>query len=330
MSDKLVSVIIPTYNGEKRIAHTLESLAAQTYSSIEIIVVDDVSTDDTVNTARTVLENSGRQFRIIRRTRNGRQSASRNTGLAAAKGEYVIFFDHDDIADPEFVSSLYAEAEATNADIVLCGIKHSRGNEPPYFEESSALEDGTLSPEAYLEAWVRGKIRLWSVWNFIFRKSFLDEHGLRFPEKCRLGEDTEFVLKAIACASRMSGISAKLYNYIHHPEQSSVVYTDMFGHVLLSRLRAARFVLRHVHSRKVRSCILSWYIPDATVKQLTIYAENGDREHYDRMAKTLKHRKIRRLLLSSVKYLLTKPELFIKSVMLIYAPNLYYRLRKGD
>ena len=90
MSDKLVSVIIPTYNGEKRIAHTLESLAAQTYSSIEIIVVDDVSTDDTVNTARTVLENSGRQFRIIRRTRNGRQSASRNTGLAAAKGDSLI------------------------------------------------------------------------------------------------------------------------------------------------------------------------------------------------------------------------------------------------
>ena len=329
MSQPLVSVIVPTYNGEKRIARTLESLIAQDYGNLEIIVVDDVSTDNTVNTAVKVLETSGRKFRIIKRTDNGRQSASRNTGLEAADGEYVIFFDHDDLADVNFVSLLCAEAEAKNADLVFCGLRHFWEKDGSFTEESSYLSEDTLSPEKYLEAWTAGNIRLWSVWNFIFRKNFLDEHSLRFPDKCRLGEDTEFTLKAIACASRMSGIREILYTYIHHSEQSSIVYGGLFHHILLARLRTARFMLRHVISPVVKRYMVSYYIPDATVKQLTIYAENGEREHYRRMSRTLKHKGIRRLLLSSCRYILKRPELFVKSLMLIYVPKLYYFLRKG-
>ena len=110
-SEPLVSIIIPTYNGENRIAKTLESIIAQDYGNLEIIVVDDVSTDDTVSTAKNILEKSGRKFMIIQRTVNGRQSASRNTGLDAANGKYIIFFDHDDLADKNFVSLLCADAE---------------------------------------------------------------------------------------------------------------------------------------------------------------------------------------------------------------------------
>ncbi|MBQ7219946.1 MAG: glycosyltransferase family 2 protein [Synergistaceae bacterium] len=327
MTQPLVSVIVPTYNGEKRIARTLESLIAQDYENLEIIVVDDVSADNTVITARRVLESSGRKYAVIERMENGRQSASRNTGLKAASGEYVIFFDHDDTADRNFVSALCAEAEAKNADLVFCGLRHFREKDNSCTEESSNL--GTISPEKYLEAWTAGHIRFWSVWNFIFRKRFLDEHSLRFPERCRLGEDTEFTLKAIACASKMSGISDVLYTYIHHSEQSSIVYEGLFPHILLARLRTARFVMRHVKSKRVRRYMLSWYIPDAAVKQLTIYAENGERERYCRMSRTLKHRKIRRVLLSSCRYIFRRPELFMKSLMLIYAPDVYYALRKG-
>ena len=116
--NKLVSVIVPTYNGEKFIAQTLESIINQDYENLEIIVVDDVSTDNTVSLVREILENSGRKFQLIQRTVNGRQSASRNTGLDAANGEYVMFFDHDDLAEKNFVSSLYKEAEDKQADFM--------------------------------------------------------------------------------------------------------------------------------------------------------------------------------------------------------------------
>ncbi len=67
MTQPLVSIIVPTYNGEKRIAKTLEALIAQDYANLEIIVVDDVSTDNTVSTARRVLESCGRKYLITER-----------------------------------------------------------------------------------------------------------------------------------------------------------------------------------------------------------------------------------------------------------------------
>ena len=128
----LVSVIVPTFNGQDRIAKTLESIIAQDYENLEIILVNDVSTDNTVNVARDVLERSHRNFTIINRTKNGRQSASRNTGLDNATGKYVIFFDHDDLAEKNFVSDLLHEAESKNADIVFCDFEHYyEYNSPP-------------------------------------------------------------------------------------------------------------------------------------------------------------------------------------------------------
>ena len=102
----LVSVIIPTYNGAERISKTLNSIIEQDYENIEIIVVDDVSTDNTAEVVKNILEKSGRKFQLIKRTVNGHQSASRNTGFNASNGKYVIFVDHDDLTEKNFVSSL--------------------------------------------------------------------------------------------------------------------------------------------------------------------------------------------------------------------------------
>ena len=91
----LVSIIIPTYNGEKHIAQTLKSIIAQDYENIEIILSDDVSTDNTVKISRELLEKSRYKFKIVERSINGGQCSARNTGYNAASGEYVIFFYHD-------------------------------------------------------------------------------------------------------------------------------------------------------------------------------------------------------------------------------------------
>ena len=328
MAGELVSIVIPTYNGSKRIARTLGALIAQTYGNIEIIVVDDASTDDTVNTAYKVLAESTRTFRIIRRSSNGRQSASRNTGLNDARGKYVIFFDHDDTAHKDFVSKLCEKAEHENADLVYCGLRNLNEHDGTFSDESTTV-DSTL-PEEYLEAWTRGQIDIWSVWNYIFRKDFIDAYGLKFHEGCMLGEDTEFVLKALARASKAGSISDVLYTYIHHSDQTSVIYPDMFNHVLLSRLRAANYLRRYVNNPKVMRYVVSWFVPDAIIKQATIYAEHGQREEYLKFTRTLRHRKIREVLLSGIRFLFKRPELFIKSLMIIFTPALYYRLRRKN
>ena len=108
-TNPLISIIIPVYNGEKHIEKTLKSIIAQDYENIEIILVDDVSKDNTIKIAKKILEDGTKKFKIVERSQNGGQCAARNTGYNAANGEYIIFFDHDDLAEKNFVSSLYKE-----------------------------------------------------------------------------------------------------------------------------------------------------------------------------------------------------------------------------
>ena len=223
----LVSIIIPTYNGAKRISKTLEAIINQDYENIEIILVDDVSTDNTVKISQEILEKSKRKFTIIKRTINGLQSASRNTGLKAAKGKYVIFVDHDDLVEKNFVSVLCNEAENKNADLVFCDFRHYYENENRY-EYNYVLKSKSYlisSPADYLKAWAKNEITFNCVWFFIFNRSFLENKKLRFNEKCYICEDLEFIPKALALSSCTSYVKATPYIYVHHSEQQSITDT---------------------------------------------------------------------------------------------------------
>ena len=103
----LVSVIIPTYNQREYLVQAIESVLAQTYESVEVIVVDDGSTDDTAQAVATM----GRAVRYIRQSNRG-AAASRNAGIAHATGQYVAFLDHDDLWMPQKLAmqvSLFGE-----------------------------------------------------------------------------------------------------------------------------------------------------------------------------------------------------------------------------
>lgn len=329
----LVSIIIPTFNGSKRIAAALQSVLAQDYENIEIILVDDVSTDDTVRISREVLESGGRPFKLIERTANGRQSASRNTGLEHAQGDYVIFIDHDDRAREDFVSSLCGEAERTRADLVFCGFRHFYENEGRYESEPFTFHEGILSPEYCLELWAKRQVSFWSVWNFIFRRDFLARNGLKFTGRCYFGEDTEFLLKSLAVSSRISFIRTEAYTYIHYDAQQSKADSfirhgeGLFRQYRLSSFRTARFIARHITNKYIVTYARNFCIPDAIVKEFTEYAHAGDSVRYEGLARTLRHRKTRELLMSSVRFIFRVPELFFKSLMLLYVPGVYYRLR---
>ncbi len=331
MKGKLVSIIIPTYNGEKFIEKTLCAVIEQDYEDLEIIVVDDVSTDNTVQTVRNFLEKSGRNFQIVQRTVNGRQSAARNTGLRAANGEYVIFIDHDDFIEKNFVSELYKEIENKKADLVFCGFKYFDPKENNY-KTGMLLEKPLGSPEDYLREWSKNKLELWSIWNYIFNKDFLIKNKIRFPEDCYILEDYEFILKAIASSSKMSSVNKVLYTWVHHKYQQHVVnladredYKN-FVQTRAAARRAMRYIIRYVKDSRVRKYALKELITDRILTQCKLTTRAGDREYYDRIIKTLRHKKIREVMLcSTARFILWKPEWFFKCLMLLYAPSLYYR-----
>lgn len=332
MTLSLVSVIVPTYNRAKRIAKTLQSIIAQDYENLEIIVVNDGSTDNSSEVSEEVLKNSGRPFKIINHEKNRGVSAARNTGLKAAQGKYVCFCDSDDLLEKNFVSSLCNEAEEKKADLVFCKYQY-------YYEKESRFEPEHMFSE---KSFRHAKISLWScikrkmpfvyVWNCIFNKDFLKKNYLKFCEKLPFYEDIEYILKSMTAASKISFVDSVLYTHVQNPESCTKKYmpneSKMTKYNALAMWRAGRCILRNTNDSCIKNRVFHVFIINAFIKQLTVAAETGNREYYDLKLKNLRHKKMRKIILSSVKYIFTDPELFLKALMVLYCPNFYYRLRR--
>ena len=236
----------------------------------------------------------------------------------------------------DFVSSLLNEAEDKNADMVFCGFRH-------YYEEEKRYEDDyvlretnfpVVSVEDYIKAWAKGKIFIWGAWCFIFKKSFLEKNKLRFPEKCYIYEDFEFVMKAMVLSSCISNIKKTSYIYVHYPEQQSEREAmhrrnyKIFDQAVLSSWRVGRCILKHTKDPYVKKYTV-YFIAEKNFSRFKLCTRAEDHERYDNIIKTLNHKKIREVMLSTVKFIFTDPDLFFKTTMLIYFPNFYYWLRTG-
>lgn len=119
--DDLISVIIPVYNAEKYIERCVKSIQNQTYTHFELILVNDGSTDNSLNLCEILASNDERIV-VVNRD-NGGASAARNTGLAHIRGNYVIFADSDDYVSPSYLENLYFAAKQGNYDIVQCNLE---------------------------------------------------------------------------------------------------------------------------------------------------------------------------------------------------------------
>ena len=179
-----VSVIIPIYNAEKYIGECLESLLAQTLQDLEVILVNDCSTDGSRQVAENYLEKFGGRLKIFDNEKNFGAGATRNKGLKISRGEYVFFMDADDLIMPNAFEELHAAAKNFSADVIHLG---------RHFEPSSDLSEIQIAGETFGEltldtenlaervhALVNGKFFL-ATWNEFVRRDFLLEHKIFFP-----------------------------------------------------------------------------------------------------------------------------------------------------
>lgn len=206
----VVSVIIPVYNVEKYLRECLDSVVNQTLKDIEIICVDDGSTDGSAAILAEYAANDSR-VKVLTQSNSG-AGAARNRGLDAATGEYLFFFDPDDYAATTMLEKLVGRADATNADVVLAGrwtLDDATGRISEFvwpFPRLTALGD-TFPPEA-------AKTLVTDVgtapWNKLFRRSFIVDVKIRFQE-VRRANDVAFVCTALYAASRLAVASVSEY-----------------------------------------------------------------------------------------------------------------------
>ena len=212
----VVSVIVPVYNAGAFLRRTLDCVCGQTLRDIEIILVDDGSTDDSQSIQR---EYAARDSRIILLQQEHEYAgAARNKGMAIARGRYFSCLDADDIFEPAMLEKMVARAEAEQADIVVCrcDVFHTEGDFKPLTWQ---IHDRYLSglnrkhfslrdeyPQAAFQTFIG-----WA-WDKLFRAEYVKSHGFAFGDT-RHGNDAPFVFPAVAAAGCISIIDESLVKY---------------------------------------------------------------------------------------------------------------------
>ncbi|MCD7872821.1 MAG: glycosyltransferase [Clostridiales bacterium] len=205
MTDIKVSVIIPIYNVEKYLRQTLESVASQTLKDIEIICVDDGSTDSSFEIVKEFAEKDNRFIPVAQK--NGGAGAARNNGLRRAKGKYLSFLDSDDFFSENMLEEAYKKAEETKADFVVFQSDQYYEDTNEYKNVSWTLRYDEIPPYQPFSRRAMTdnifKVFVGWAWDKLYNREWVLKNNLWFQE-IRTSNDMVFVFSAVAVAKRIA------------------------------------------------------------------------------------------------------------------------------
>ena len=243
-----VSVVVPIYNASDYLRPAMDSILDQTLAEIEVICVDDGSTDRSLEILKEYQERDER-VRIVTETNAG-PALARNNGMRRARGEYVAFFDADDFVEPTFLELLYNLAKKDDLDIAISqyDIYNSRRSR---FEKTADADHA----EIFLPGRVTSKSEhpdhilmstVGSAWNKIFRRSFIENKKLTFLTDVKMYEDVYFVVTAMSLAERVGKVFENLVHHRIHSEQSRAkMFRKYYSQVPIVYYKIKEFLVRH-------------------------------------------------------------------------------------
>lgn len=237
MNKPLISVIIPIYNNEKYIERCLNSIIENTYQNLEIICVNDGSTDNSLSVINKYTKKFKR-FKIVNQENRGVSSA-RNAGIEIAEGDIVAFVDSDDCVHRQYFELLISCQMQNDYDAVICRSLRTDSYTEDCKIESDSIKVKHVHDIKSLTYDYEVKCR---IWGRIYKKSIIN--NIRFPEGISIGEDTAFNL-SVLCSLKECNVAVlnnKLYYYFDRSD--SVVHTNAHIHILL----LADWYLDNIHN----------------------------------------------------------------------------------
>lgn len=219
MSDFLVSIVVPVYNTGMYLEQCLNSILEQTYRNLEIICVNDGSTDDSTDILNEYASKDAR-IKVIHQENSG-VSAARNRGLDAATGEYVTFVDGDDWVEAEAYERMIRQF-ANDVDIVAMGavIDGETDNKKGLEEYFNRLPMGLVAatPSVFVG------LNL-SLPTKVYRRSLIEQYSIRFPVGISYGEDSAFFCCVLAHSRALYNVGTRYYHYVQH--ESSAMHNPV-------------------------------------------------------------------------------------------------------
>lgn len=246
-----VSIVIPVFNQEKHLQKCLESVRNQTFEDFEVICVNDGSTDNSLRIIKEMAVIDSR-FKLVNQSNKG-LGASRNAGLLASKGEYILFVDSDDVIDKKTIEILYANAKEFDLDILEGRWKEIKDNKTLRILPKKFLEaKNVLTGKEYL---VHVNKFNGIVWNKFWKRKFLIENNLKCFD--RYYEDLPMTMRGFLIANRVKNIDFPFYYYYLHTNSFTrkKQTNDDLRHLFENRLLYTKETLKLISDSRLRKVI---------------------------------------------------------------------------
>lgn len=289
IKEPLVSVIVPVYNVENYIDDCLNSITQQTYKNLEIIVVEDCSTDSSLQMLQSYLDD--KRIKLVQHQENGGLSAARNTGIKAASGEYLMFVDSDDIIDSNLVEICLQASLDSAADVVLLTVKPFEDGEQVQIVptlQTRSNDYKIMSQVDYLNydhfAWLK-----------FIRTELIRSENLQFPVG-QYYEDWPFHWKINFVASKIVNVTDGYYHYRQRGNSITGSYDNKLLHIFSSHLLIANIadeynasiIIRKILATKIYRGI--WFVLTTINDQYLAEAVIEAKKHLERTSRYSKYK----------------------------------------
>ncbi len=261
-----VSVIVPVYNTEKYLRKCLDSLVNQTLKEVEIIVIDDKSTDN----SRAIIneyEKKHANIKVIHNKTNQGIGYNRNLGIKKASGEFISFIDSDDYLDLDNLEKMYLFAKKEKLDMVVCNLKKVNDQESCIgYEKIDDFSFGSLKDNPNLLLAIN-----MGPANKLFSKNLFKDENVRFSEVYKY-EDLAVIPKLIASAKKIGKINDTYYNYVIHDNSQTTTMNDKVFDVL----KVLDIVNNYLENLKYYDDIKEWaeFLNMRTIFRYTLQQKN--------------------------------------------------------
>ncbi|RKJ42460.1 glycosyltransferase family 2 protein, partial [bacterium 1XD42-8] len=261
-----VSIVVPVFNGRQFLPYSLKSIYRQTYKNLELIIIDDGSSDGSYSFLKQMEKHSVINMKVYTQENQG-IAYTRNQGIVYADGKYVLFMDQDDSIEPDYVETLVKEAEEWNADIVVSGyIRRKR--------KGRKKRIVSLKKEEW------SKFMNIAPWGKIFRKDFIIKNQLYFLDVVK-GEDCFFMIMAYSKTDKIQIIPYVGYHWIDQSiSVTNTVYTKISKESSILYLFQA-LIKELSHNCLLSKNILEFYFIKAIIYDLLFSSRGGKKEDID-------------------------------------------------
>ena len=254
--DKKVSVIVPIFNCDKYLNDSMGDVLRQTHKNIELILVNDGSTDNSAAICKQLAAEDSR-VKIINKEKSEGAGPARNSGLSVAEGEYIMFLDSDDRIEPDMIEKLLIAVIKNNCQVAVCGYETyvedvENGESDKIYSKQRVCKGGEVN-EFFSENFPEGIVGY--LWNKIYDAEVIRRNNLRFPDMRRL-QDGVFNVDFFNCADSCCVIEDVLYHYRLNAQ------TDMFrklpvNYYDLIKQFSESFISKYNKSTKIEAFFLN-------------------------------------------------------------------------